>query len=104
MTLHSSCFNQLQSAFFLMFSLSHLRPMEAPSNWNLCPFHVVTLDFDNFLAFWHQTSQAHLVCILSQILNQPFLQSPGSSEWEIVLRKLDRARKYTVLKRGVQKA
>ena len=66
-------FNQLQS-FILMFSLSHLRPMEAPSNWNSCLFDMFIFIFNNVLVFWNKTSLAHLVYILLQTRNQQFLQ------------------------------
>ena len=95
-----SCYHSLAITFF--FSLSHIvmdqglflfylliimiftvqllqfrqqKSLQASSCGFLCPFDVIPLIFEHFVAFWNnKTSQVHLVLSLPQLWNQPRLK------------------------------
>ena len=56
--------------FGLMFKLSQIWPVGAPSNWFLYPFWYVLSLFTYFFTFWYKILQAHLVFPLTQPWNE----------------------------------
>lgn len=62
------------SPFVLLFILSQICLVEAPSLWAPVSFWHYPSFFEYFIAFWHKMFLAYLILSPSQAQNQPFLQ------------------------------
>lgn len=77
--------NWSKALLSLMFKLSQICPVRAPSSWFFCLLDIISFVLESFLFFWHKMSYAHLVLSCPN-WNQLCLQgalAASNGEWHL---------------------